>query len=90
MSDYLLCPKNKNMQDNSEVPKRDENVFVTGNLIVDICRRLSRVANQHGRNDLPSEYILLTLHRPENVDNPIKLNAQKAFKRSKAEGNLSN
>jgi UDP-N-acetylglucosamine 2-epimerase (non-hydrolysing) len=72
MSDYLLCPTEL-CKTVLKYEERDENVFVTGNLIVDICRRLSRVADQYGRNDLPSEYILLTLHRPENVDDPIKL-----------------
>jgi UDP-N-acetylglucosamine 2-epimerase len=52
-------------------------VFLTGNLIVDVCRRFSKLAesvtHQLNRNDIPEEYLLLTLHRPENVDNPVNL-----------------
>lgn len=51
----------------------EENVFVTGNLVVDVCRRLAEVADGHGRQDLPSEYLLLTMHRQENVDDPARL-----------------
>jgi UDP-N-acetylglucosamine 2-epimerase (non-hydrolysing) len=46
----------------------EENVAVTGNLVVDVCRRLVKIADEHGRQDLPSEYLLLTMHRQENVD----------------------
>lgn len=48
------------------------NVFVTGNLIVDVCRKYSLVAtgqkftNHH--EILSKDFILLTLHRAENVD----------------------
>lgn len=53
-------------------------VFLTGNLVVDVCRRFSKLADkvqhqQHNKNEIPEEYLLLTLHRPENVDNPINL-----------------
>ena len=49
-------------------------VYVTGNLIVDVCLRLSRIAASRDlRVDLPAEYLLLTIHRPENVDNPKNL-----------------
>jgi UDP-N-acetylglucosamine 2-epimerase len=49
-------------------------VFFTGNLIVDVCRRLSKLSqNVQRRKELPGEYLLLTIHRPENADNPINL-----------------
>lgn len=51
----------------------EKNVIVTGNLVVDVCRRLAKAADEHGRNDLPSEYLLLTMHRQENVDDPARL-----------------
>jgi UDP-N-acetylglucosamine 2-epimerase len=49
-------------------------VYFTGNLIADVCRRLSKHAKDlHTRNDIPREYLLLTIHRPENADNPHNL-----------------
>ena len=49
-------------------------VFFTGNLIVDVCRRLSKLSsNLQPRKDIPEEYLLLTIHRPENADNPLNL-----------------
>ena len=49
-------------------------VFFTGNLIVDVCRRLSKLSNNlQPRKDIPEEYLLLTIHRPENADNPHNL-----------------
>jgi UDP-GlcNAc3NAcA epimerase len=51
-------------------------VYNKGNLIVDVCKRLSHEAQkvQH-RKEHPTDYILLTIHRPENVDdeNNLKL-----------------
>jgi UDP-N-acetylglucosamine 2-epimerase (non-hydrolysing) len=52
----------------------ENNVTITGNLVVDVCRRLANVAEQYGRRqDLPDSYLLLTMHRQENVDDPDKL-----------------
>ena len=49
-------------------------VFFSGNLIVDVCRRLSALSSSFPpRKDIPEEYLLLTLHRPENADNPHNL-----------------
>jgi UDP-N-acetylglucosamine 2-epimerase (non-hydrolysing) len=50
----------------------DENISVTGNLIVDVCQKYSRNLVPRA-NFLPSKYILLTLHRQENVDDPKNL-----------------
>jgi UDP-N-acetylglucosamine 2-epimerase len=54
-------------------------VYLTGNLIVDVCKRFSKLADnsihrRYDKNQIPDEYLLLTLHRPENVDNPVILN----------------
>jgi len=46
------------------------NVFVTGNLIVDVCKKMAKIADRHEVKGLPNEYLLLTMHRPENVDDP--------------------
>jgi UDP-N-acetylglucosamine 2-epimerase len=75
MADYLFCPSAlcKTVLSYEDTVGK---IFLTGNLIVDVCRRLSEIATKqfHGRiDDLPSEYLLLTIHRPENSDDPIKL-----------------
>jgi UDP-N-acetylglucosamine 2-epimerase (non-hydrolysing) len=52
----------------------EKNVTITGNLVVDVCRRLANVAEQNGTHrDLPDRYLLLTMHRQENVDDPARL-----------------
>ena len=69
MSDYLLAPS-----DFCKMCLKDEQVRgrvdVTGNLIVDVCKKLSRVATKPTGLDLPEDFVLLTMHRPENVDDP--------------------
>ena len=70
ISDYLFAPTvlNRTFLQYEEITI---NVFVTGNLIVDVCRKFSR--NTVLKVDHPSQYVLLTLHRPESVDNPSTL-----------------
>ena len=76
MSDYLLAPSDfcKMCLKYEQVRGR---VDVTGNLIVDVCKKLSRVATKPAKLDLPEDFVLLTMHRPENVDDPAKLNLLK-------------
>jgi UDP-N-acetylglucosamine 2-epimerase len=72
MSDYLLPPS-----DFCKMCLKYEQVRgsmdVTGNLIVDVCKKLSKVAIKPKNLELPHEFVLLTMHRPENVDDPVKL-----------------
>jgi len=72
MSDLLLAPSEfcKTCLGYEQVRGK---VLVTGNLIVDVCKKLSKVAIPPSGVNLPKDYILLTMHRPENVDDPIKL-----------------
>jgi len=49
------------------------NVVVTGNLIVDVCKKMSRIADKHKVTGIPDRFLLLTMHRPENVDDPTNL-----------------
>jgi len=73
MSDYLFSPSEfctTVLSYENTIGK----IFTTGNLIVDVCKDLSRIAISRKLPDsIPSEYLLLTLHRPENVDNPQNL-----------------
>jgi UDP-N-acetylglucosamine 2-epimerase len=77
MSDYWLAPtelsklflKYENIK---------ENVYVTGNLIVDVCKKFSASCSEL-RFDLPSEFILLTLHRSALVDDPNMLKILSVF-----------
>jgi UDP-N-acetylglucosamine 2-epimerase (non-hydrolysing) len=73
ISDYLFAP--------TELARTflsyeliQKNVTITGNLVVDVCRRLAKVADQYGRHEnLPDKYLLITMHRQENVDDPERL-----------------
>ena len=74
ISDFLLSPTHlsKLFLQYEGITDR---VFITGNLIVDVCRKYSEKI----RNSIASiqgfgkEYLLLTLHRPETVDRPMLL-----------------
>jgi UDP-N-acetylglucosamine 2-epimerase len=72
MSDYLLAPSDfcKMCLNYEQVKGR---IDVTGNLIVDVCKKLARAATKPTGLDLPNDFVLLTMHRPENVDEPAKL-----------------
>jgi UDP-N-acetylglucosamine 2-epimerase (non-hydrolysing) len=72
MSDYLLAPSEfcKMCLKYEQVKGR---VDFTGNLIVDVCRKLSKTAKKPAGLDLPDTFVLLTMHRPENVDDVVKL-----------------
>lgn len=49
-------------------------VFTSGNLVVDVCKSLSEVAlSKKLPIAIPDDFLLLTLHRPENVDNSTNL-----------------
>ena len=71
ISDFYLPPTEL-----SKLFLRYENVpadkiFISGNLIVDICKKFSRALDESyvEKNNLPIDYILLTLHKPALVDN---------------------
>jgi UDP-N-acetylglucosamine 2-epimerase len=72
MSDYLLAPSDfcKMCLAYEKVKGR---VDVTGNLIVDVCKKLSKSARMPSGVQLPHDFVLLTMHRPENADDPVKL-----------------
>jgi UDP-N-acetylglucosamine 2-epimerase len=73
MSDYLFSPSNFCTTVLSYENTRGK-IFTTGNLIVDVCKDLSSIAiSKKLPVSIPQEYLLLTLHRPENVDNPQNL-----------------
>ena len=65
ISNYLFCIDSQSVINlkNEGITK---NVYLCGNLMIDTLKSLTLIDN-------PGEYILLTLHRPSNVDNREKL-----------------
>jgi UDP-N-acetylglucosamine 2-epimerase len=73
ISDYLF-PPTELARTFLSYEQIENNVTTTGNLVVDVCRRLASVVEQYGTHyDLPEKYLLLTMHRQENVDDPDRL-----------------
>jgi UDP-N-acetylglucosamine 2-epimerase len=72
ISDYLF-PPTELAKTFLKYEQIEENVFITGNLVVDVCKRFAKMAESYKMHDLPSDYLLLTLHRQENVDDPDRL-----------------
>ena len=73
VSDYLF-PPTELARTFLSYEQIEKNVTITGNLVVDVCRRLSRVADEYGKHySLPERYLLLTMHRQENVDERDRL-----------------
>jgi UDP-N-acetylglucosamine 2-epimerase (non-hydrolysing) len=76
-SDYLFAPTPNAKQILLGEGILEEKIFVTGNTIVDAVYQNLNIARETG-NSLttlhlaPSEYFLVTLHRQENVDDPLR------------------
>lgn len=73
LSDYLLAPTSGAREILLSEGFPEKIIAVTGNTVVDSLQRFVRLAGQKEpvgkRWDLkPGEYVLVTLHRPENVD----------------------
>lgn len=80
LSDWLFCPTDLQRQRLSQEGITHAGVHVVGNTIVDaaeyyakIAYEKSDIAERLGITNRP--YALLTMHRPGNVDNPMRLKA---------------
>ncbi len=88
-SDYLSAPteKARAILQSEGIP--DEKTFVTGNTIVDAVHQNLQMARERG-NTLgslslePGAYLLVTLHRQENVDDKTRFTSILKVKRSRA------
>jgi UDP-N-acetylglucosamine 2-epimerase len=78
LSDYFLAPTELSKLFLKYENISPEKVFVTGNLIVDVCKKFSTSSSEL-KFDLPSEFILLTLHRSALVDDPQMLKTLSVF-----------
>lgn len=70
ISDYLFVPTEKQQEITRKEGFDDSKVFVVGNTIVDSVMALQEKETDKlaELNISPKEYILMTIHRPENVD----------------------
>jgi len=73
ISDYLFAPTEKTRKILLTEGISEDKIFVTGNTIVDAVYQSLKIANKKlnllGKLGLkPKNYFLVTLHRPENVD----------------------
>ncbi|EDY36152.1 UDP-N-acetylglucosamine 2-epimerase [Aciduliprofundum boonei T469] len=78
ISDYLFAPTEVARKNLLNEGIDEEKIYVTGNTIVDavyqnleIAKRKSRILDK--LNLKSKEYVLITFHRQENVDNPARL-----------------
>ena len=73
LADLLFTPS----EDGDENLRREgipaEKIFLVGNVMIDSLVRLLPAAQNSKTNDLPERYALVTLHRPANVDDGLRL-----------------
>ena len=75
LSELLFAPT-KNSQKNLKNEKVHGKIFVTGNTVIDSINMYSKISAKKSSLDLLyDEYILMTLHRAENVDNKETLSS---------------
>lgn len=89
ISAALFCPTDVQRQILISEGMNKGNIIVTGNTIVDALKQNMEVAEQRKVSTYDKPYILLTLHRPSNVDNPeILKKLFKTFERLAAKLNM--
>ncbi len=73
LSDLLFTPSEDGDMNLQKEGIADDKVHRVGNVMIDSLVRLLPAAKQNSLNGFPQKYILLTLHRPSNVDNEVVL-----------------
>ena len=74
-SDYLFTPTQITKQ-NLVSEKVHGKIFVTGNTVIDAINHFSKISKKYSKLSLDyDDYVLLTLHRSENVDNKLILSS---------------
>src|SRR3989339_466416 len=79
VSDFLFCPTIKQKEILLSEGISEKKIFVTGNTIVDVIYQIEKNLNSSilkKNNLIKNNYILLTMHRPSNVDNKEILSKQ--------------
>ncbi len=72
LADYLFAPTKASAKILSKEGLSKKRIFVTGNTIVDSVLQNVKKAKSKAKIKLPKKFILLTLHRQENVDDKKK------------------
>lgn len=72
ISDYLFCPTPDAIKNVYMEGFEPEQIMLSGNTIVDATIQNSEIS-ENSKIDLPQEYILITAHRAESVDNEENL-----------------
>lgn len=73
LADLLFTPSedgDRNLINEGVSPAK---IHLVGNVMIDTLVRMLPVADDHVITDLPSRFVLVTLHRPSNVDDPVWL-----------------
>jgi UDP-N-acetylglucosamine 2-epimerase (non-hydrolysing) len=74
-SEYLFTPTQITKQ-NLISENVHGKIFVTGNTVIDAINHFSKISNKYSKLILDyDDYVLLTLHRSENVDNKLILSS---------------
>jgi UDP-N-acetylglucosamine 2-epimerase (non-hydrolysing) len=68
LSDLLFTPSKDGNENLAREGIAPEKVHFVGNVMIDTLIRMLPVARQQIPQDLPERYVLVTLHRPSNVD----------------------
>jgi UDP-N-acetylglucosamine 2-epimerase (non-hydrolysing) len=68
LSDLLFTPSADGDENLLREGVDSSRIHLVGNVMIDTLVRLLPRSEQHRRNDLAAPYVLVTLHRPSNVD----------------------
>jgi UDP-N-acetylglucosamine 2-epimerase (non-hydrolysing) len=68
IADLLFTPSKDGDENLAREGVEPEKVFLVGNVMIDTLIRMLPVACQRVPENLPGRYVLVTLHRPANVD----------------------
>jgi UDP-N-acetylglucosamine 2-epimerase (non-hydrolysing) len=78
LAEVLFCTEPSGARHLLAEGKREDQVYRVGNGMIDTLKALlprAVAAKARERLELPAAFVLLTLHRPSNVDDPAKLRA---------------
>jgi UDP-N-acetylglucosamine 2-epimerase len=78
MSDFFMAPTELNKLF-LRYEKIEDQVYVTGNLITDVCRKFSSNTTKLSPSRSLGKYILVTLHKPASIDSVEGLNRLAKF-----------